>query len=470
MATTYSTPGVYIQEIATLPASVAQVDTAIPAFIGLTKNTVVGPRRISSMAEYIEIFGGATEAIMTITCTPATSNYTLSAPVYTAANKKKNLYYHMQMYFSNGGGPCYVISASSTGAITKLKCEDALALLKLEDEPTLILIPEAIHLAGDYSAIMKAALTQCNSLQDRFTIMDLKDNSGVFATDLTNFRTDVGTQYLKYGAAYYPYLSTSLTYSDESIALSFVAGVPLTPATLVIPVVIKSLAEVIQIANDPLHVDTVKYANFLNLSLGSIRDTISQQLIELGPSSSIAGVYASVDRDRGVWKAPANVSLNSVIEPSFKLNNADQEAFNVTSSGKSVNVIRLFNGKGNIVWGARTLAGNDNEWRYISVRRLFITAEESIKKATEFVVFEPNDKNTWERVRAMIQNYLTNLWRQGALAGSKPEDAFFVNVGLGETMSPQDILDGKLIVEIGMAAVRPAEFIILNFSHKLQES
>ncbi len=471
MATTYSTPGVYIQEIATLPASVAQVDTAIPAFIGLTKNAVLEPQRISSMAEYIKIFGGAMDSVITITCTPASLNYTLSAPAYDAAKRKRNLYYHMQMYFSNGGGPCYVISAGqTTGAITKTKCEDALKLLKLEDEPTLILIPEAIHLGVDYATIMKAALTQCNALQDRFTIMDLKDNSGVFATDLSSFRTDVGTQYLKYGAAYYPYLLTSLTYADESIALTFVAGDGSILAPLLIPAGTKSLAEIIQIANDPLHADTAKYANFLNLSLGSIRDTISKQVMELSPSSSIAGVYASVDRDRGVWKAPANVSLNSVIEPSYKLNNADQEDFNVTSSGKSVNVIRLFNGKGNIVWGARTLAGNDNEWKYIPVRRLFITAEESIKKATEFVVFEPNDKNTWERVRAMIQNYLTNLWRQGALAGSKPEDAFFVNVGLGETMSPQDILDGKLIVEIGMAAVRPAEFIILNFSHKLQES
>jgi hypothetical protein len=162
--------------------------------------------------------------------------------------------------------------------------------------------------------------------------------------------------------------------------------------------------------------------------------------------------------------------MNSVSEPTFKLNSADQEDFNVSSTGKSINAIRNFTGKGNIVWGARTLAGNDNEWRYVPVRRLFITAEESIKKATEFVVFEPNDKNTWERVRAMISNYLTVLWRQGALAGAKPEEAFFVNVGLGETMSADDILNGKLIVEIGMAAVRPAEFIILNFSHKLQES
>jgi uncharacterized protein len=122
------------------------------------------------------------------------------------------------------------------------------------------------------------------------------------------------------------------------------------------------------------------------------------------------------------------------------------------------------------VWGARTLAGNDLEWRYVPVRRLFIMIEESIKKATEFVVFEPNDANTWVRVKGMINNFLTEMWKNGALAGAKPEHAFFVNCGLGETMTSIDILEGKLIVEIGLAAVRPAEFIILRFSHKLQES
>ncbi|MDD1616996.1 MAG: putative phage tail sheath protein FI, partial [Methylococcaceae bacterium NSP1-2] len=130
------------------------------------------------------------------------------------------------------------------------------------------------------------------------------------------------------------------------------------------------------------------------------------------------------------------------------------------NSGKSINAIRSFTGKGTLVFGARTLAGNDNEWRYVSVRRFFNFVEESVKKATEAFVFEPNDANTWVRVQAMIENFLTVLWRQGALQG----------VGLGKTMTPLDILEGRLIIEIGMAAVRPAEFIILRFSHKLAES
>jgi phage tail sheath protein FI len=188
------------------------------------------------------------------------------------------------------------------------------------------------------------------------------------------------------------------------------------------------------------------------------------------PSGAAAGVYASTDRSRGVWKAPANVSLRAVISPTYKLTDAEQGSLNIHDTGKSINAIRAFTGKGILVWGARTLAGNDNEWRYINVRRFFIFVEESTKKASEPMVFENNDARTWVRIRAMIENFLTIQWRQGALAGATTKEAFYVKVGLGETMTALDILEGRLIVEIGMAAVRPAEFIVLRFSHKMQES
>ncbi len=196
-----------------------------------------------------------------------------------------------------------------------------------------------------------------------------------------------------------------------------------------------------------------------------------RELAKIPPSGAVVGVYSKVDGSRGVWKAPANESLFSVIGPSVIIDDKTQGDLNIDDiAGKSINAIRSFIGRGTLVWGARTLAGNDNEWRYISVRRLFIMVEESAKKATMPFVFEPNDANTWVKVSGMLENHLTNLWRQGALAGAKPEQAFFVKCGLGQTMTAQDILNGLLIVEIGMAAVRPAEFIILRFSHKLQES
>ncbi|MBV7530233.1 phage tail sheath subtilisin-like domain-containing protein [Chitinophaga sp. sic0106] len=198
---------------------------------------------------------------------------------------------------------------------------------------------------------------------------------------------------------------------------------------------------------------------------------LQTKLAIVPPAGAVAGVYAKTDRERGVWKAPANTSLNSVSAPLAKIDNNTQDGLNVDAdAGKSINAIRAFSGKGTLVWGARTLDGNSNEWRYISVRRLFNMVEESVKKSTAPFVFEPNDANTWVKVKGMVENYLTTLWRQGALAGAKTDQAFFVRVGLGQTMTEQDILEGRLLVEIGMAAVRPAEFIILRFSHKMQES
>jgi phage tail sheath protein FI len=198
---------------------------------------------------------------------------------------------------------------------------------------------------------------------------------------------------------------------------------------------------------------------------------VKKEGIVLPPSAAIAGVYAATDNERGVWVAPANRSLNSVVGPKVNVTAEDQANLNVdVTAGKSINAIRSFTGKGTLVWGARTLAGNSNEWRYIPVRRLFNMVEESVKKATEFVVFEPNDKNTWVRTKAMIENFLNQIWRAGGLAGAKAEHAYIVKVGLGETMTSLDILEGRMIIEIHMAAVRPAEFIILRFMHKLQES
>ena len=202
----------------------------------------------------------------------------------------------------------------------------------------------------------------------------------------------------------------------------------------------------------------------------AVLESVQREMTLLPVAGAIAGVYAATDRTRGVWKAPANVSLSQVSGPAVQISSEDQGGLNVHSSGKSVNAVRSFAGKGSLVWGARTLAGNDNEWRYVPVRRFFSMAEESIKKSTEPFVFEPNDANTWVRVRAMIENFLTVQWRQGALAGATAPEAFFVKVGLGETMTAQDILEGRMIIEVGMAVVRPAEFIILKFAHKMQVS
>jgi uncharacterized protein len=436
------TPGVYIQEVSVFPPSITSVATAIPAFLGYTANAVTEPKRITSMHEYASIFGGAHVYLV------SDGSATAPAPIVNEPNYV--LYYCMQMYFANGGGPCYVISTGSypilPTAPAKADFTAALALLALEDEPTLIVMPDArvLTTAHQYDLYV-AALAQCNKLQDRFTIIDVPSGETI-----EDFRDGIGTQNLKYGAVYYPDLVTNLSYPLDAIVFKGTLPNAIKDKTLAVAVE-DSTEEWLAVEKD-------------------VRKSLTALSISLPPSAAVAGVYAAVDRDRGVWKAPANVSLTGVLKPSLTITNDEQQDLNVHSTGKSVNAIRAFTGKGILVWGARTLAGNDNEWRYVPVRRLFIMVEESVRKASEFVVFEPNDANTWLRVKTMIENFLFNLWKDGALAGAVPKDAFFVKCGINQTMTAQDILEGKLIIEIGMAAVRPAEFILLKFMHKLQES
>ncbi|AZC38232.1 phage tail sheath family protein [Pseudomonas chlororaphis] len=184
------------------------------------------------------------------------------------------------------------------------------------------------------------------------------------------------------------------------------------------------------------------------------------------PSAAIAGVYCSVDRSRGVWKAPANVVLQGGVKPKYKVTDDLQATYN---SGKAINMIREFPDTGTTVWGARTLDDSD-KWRYIPVRRLFNSVERDIKNAMSFAMFEPNSQPTWERVRSAVNNYLYSLWQQGGLAGTKQDEAYFVQIGQGVTMTDDDIKQGKMIIKVGLAAVRPAEFIILQFSQSVGEA
>lgn len=700
MATTYKTPGVYVEEIVKFPPSVAQVETAIPAFIGYTEkatNKINGdlklkPTRITSLLEYERFFGFAKpETTISVTINDVLSDNGDTRTIVVDQPTAKQpflMYYSLQLFFANGGGPCYIISVGRYGndldeldpQVTAINnstaLNDGLAELEKVDEPTLILFPDATKVSGitptDFYGLYNNALMQCQNLQDRFTIIDTLsyDASSPTDTNIDDLRGKISSEKdtIKYGAVYYPHLDTILDYAFDSnqivlkhysstakaydqiatglasienptlgidatvaklvnvtnavppdisgqmsnlllqmysndasgfdlggtfvsdatrktafmtklndvltsleslallrnslndeanAAISTISDEDMTIANTITSALtafngnftgtdkidsvyknLKTLKKKIQdenaptkllklISTDPVSFDkelkklldytdlntqtgvTINANNFSgikaslltlltaiksisgkdvnngalngrklstleaidNVTFNKILTEIYNLPITLPPSAAIAGVYARVDRDRGVWKAPANVSLNYVIQPTVKITNTIQDNLNVdTVAGKSINAIRTFTGKGTLVWGSRTLAGNDSEWRYVPVRRFFNMAEESIKKATEQFVFEPNDANTWIRVRAMIENFLILQWRAGALAGAKPEQAFYVRIGLGQTMSAMDILDGKMIIEIGMAVVRPAEFIILRFSHKMQEA
>ncbi len=637
MATSYKTPGVYVEEIAKFPPSVAQVETAIPAFVGYTETAVVDgvdyhteniikPVKIGSLPEYEFYFGGAPN--------PTTIEIKLNADdsvKSTNVNGVNLLYDSVRMFYANGGGDCYIVSVGDynddASEVDKEDLLDGLASVEKVDLPTLLVIPESVHLSvAEAGEVHAAMLAQCNKLQDRFAVLDLVDGNKEISPSVdpvADFRNNVGMNYLKYGAAYYPWLKTTLSFKidyDAIVAGTFTkAGSPVpdvkalfnnqlvaqidaidadieTKTGLTIPTIgdVTNRTQLETAANDiydlfkaffdititdsdtsnpnstaSIHAKYVAASSNFKTLLTLIYDynhfstaganipgswttllitenfntdfspltfsaptiskndiypaastasaaapyfkailgkltalvnsfyaelkvsranrtqtlqevdkvykaiikAIESQGVVLPPSGAVVGKYASVDRERGVWKAPANVSITAVKGSSVNITHEDQEDLNVdTEAGKSVNAIRAFTGKGTLIWGARTLAGNDNEWRYVPVRRFFNMVEESVKKATAQFVFEPNDANTWVKVRAMIENFLVLQWRAGALAGAKPEQAFYVRVGLGQTMTAQDILNGYMNVEIGMAVVRPAEFIILKFSHKMQES
>jgi phage tail sheath protein FI len=453
----YNTPGVYVEEISALPPSVAGVATAIPAFIGYTQQATLHtagdltlkPKRITAMVEYEKYFGGADpELEIKVAITTATDGSVNAVATLAEGDRSRHLmWYAVRLYFDNGGGPCYICSVADYKALDLTELGNGLTAVGKEDEPTLLVFPEAQYLdIADCKSLYDLALQQCASLQNRFLIMDahggavsLNDPAADIGTAVTNFR-DNGTpaNNLKYGAAYAPNLETTVRFAYDDTGTDVTIGV--TTSKL----------------NTLETTDNQSY----NLAIGAI----NKLACKLPPAGAMAGIYAAVDNTRGVWKAPANLSVTDAIQPTITIDGTAQDTMNVDStSGKSVNAIRAFTGLGTLVWGARTLAGNDNEWRYINVRRFCIFAEESIRRATRQFVFEPNDANTWVKVKGMIENFLTSLWRQGALMGAKASDAFSVQVGLGSTMTALDVLEGRMVVVVGLCPVRPAEFIVLRF-------
>ncbi len=508
--TTYATPGIYVEEISTLPPSVAEIATAIPAFVGYTEtHTGEQPiiKVIRSLRDYEESFGQAPSAPWKIIVKEAEADqfsYEIQdsdgklVPIFS--KPKFLLWYAIDHYFRNGGGRCFVVSIGSTESdseFAKDKFLNGIEELEKADDPTLVVIPEATQLGKDYSEIYQRALAHAFKMKDRFAILDAKiDGIKTSPSDITSesakgLRDAVGTEQLDRGAAYYPDLVTTLSHRvvtseiEVTITKTGIASTSAAGSGAAASGAAGSGAAASGAAASGAAASGTTGSNAAGSSTNSKLDSLStgtnnihynkilkilsDQRVVLPPSAAIAGAYASVDRERGIWKAPANISLQAVVAPVIQVTTEDQEGLNIDSTGKSINAIRSFPGSGTVVWGARTLDGNSNEWRFIPVRRLFINVEESVKKATAFAVFEPNDISTWLKVKGMIDSYLYTLWERGALQGTKAEQAYFVNVGLGKTMTTDDILAGKLIVEIGLAAVRPAEFIILRFSHKLAE-
>lgn len=452
----HETPGVFIEEIGGLPVAVVEVASAVAAFVGYTAAGLPDmPVRVESMAGFEAVFGGpprprfrvaalaegAALAAADVVVTPprgAPQGYGL-----TRAGPAFRLHDALRLFFANGGGACWIISAGGydARAVEAAALARGLAALEGQAEPRLVVIPEAVELtAADCYALQAAMLAHC-ATANRFAILDI--HGGARPRDapggdvVAAFRDAIGTDHLSYGAAYYPWVRTSLF--DALIAADFEG-------------------------------DGVDVAGLLAGAGDAVREAAAARLGLMPPASAVAGIYAMVDATRGVWKAPANVGLDGVTSPAVAIDAQDQADLNTPVSGRAVNAIRTFHGRGVLVWGARTLDGASADWRYINVRRTCQMIEESVRPALAALVFEPNTVATWLVVRGLVENYLTGLWRRGGLMGVKPEQAFAVRCGLGQTMTQADVDGGVLRVVVMLALIRPAEFIVLTFEQRMTPS
>jgi len=483
----YKTPGIYLVEKNAFPNSVVEVATAIPVFIGYTEKAEYKlqdltnkPFRITSFAEFNKIFGGAPNIKFNI----ADDGKSLTDSITNAGtdkSKRFRLYYSMRMFFQNGGSTCYILSVGDySGSIEEKKLTDAIALLEKEQEPTLVLIPDAVSLdkVNACANVQNAVLDHCKKMQNRFAILDVYDGFKEIAQDpVKDFRETI-TNNLDYGAAYYPWLNTSVVTADE-VTFQAIANKEtlqkLINADFSGSDTIKGLASDMVACTDETSETSIKSIhNSLKTAVpkySEVLELVRKELNLMAPSAAIAGIYAAVDNASGVWKAPANVGVNGVVTPAVNLTDYEQEDLNIDiKAGKSVNAIRSFVGSGIKVWGARTLDGNSQDWCYVNVRRTLIMIEESLRQASKAYVFEPNTLNTWVTMKSMFNNFLTNIWKRGGLAGASPEESFEVYVGLNETMTADDILNGILRITVKVAVARPAEFIEITFQQQQQKS
>jgi phage tail sheath protein FI len=502
---TMMTPGVYIVEKDAFPNSVVEVPTAVPAFIGYTerhsdrgKDLKLTPHRVTSLAEFQQVFGGGPSLVGKYSLTtdrPEGLHIGPSDPVVSvggtphylarAEGSRRYMYYGLRSFFQNGGGPCWIVSLGDYDAkLDKDAFVAGIGELLKELEPTMLVFPDAVLLEpSECMEVQQVAMDHCAKTQSRFAIVDVPEGYLDKADCIDRFREGTTSDNRRYGAAYYPWLETTvvsaadpeLTYRalDDTEVIGKILQEDLVdrktgePDTAAIEHIMKGVSEAeapnkVGAANDGLVASSRRFAEVLK----AIRTDVNR----LPPSATMAGIYTRVDNNRGVWKAPANVGLTGVTRPSVNITHDDQEDLNVHVTGKSVNAIRSFVGEGTLVWGARTLDGNSLDWRYVQVRRTMIMLEQSIKLATRAYVFEANDANTWVAIRSMIRNFLTGIWKRGGLAGASPDAAFSIHVGLGETMTPEDILEGILRVTVLVAPTRPAEFIEITFQQKMQES
>jgi len=530
MSEVYAVPGVYVTEPDGPSMSIQSGETAVPVFLGFFTPKTPPPSseplscvRIESWLDFSQQFGPSDTLTVNLT-----SPQTHHATTYMGAHS-------VRLYFENGGGPCYVLNLPREVKqdISPEVIAQIVPAIELCPDITLLCWCEFVNQKMDaaiYAELAKllAASETSGGNPGRFLLTDAwpeatdeKQSPSTWA-----FKAPVVAENTQV-ASYFPALLTGYAWNfvdyksapdagyedfitvegftnaekdllnklidnklidkdllkpDSSLAKITLKSLRSTIAALTVEKVIKTQAVTDangtkESAAGALITQAEAIVTAIDTAVGAEITARRATPVVLRASVAMAGVYARVDRERGVWKAPANVGLVGVtglIAQGTTATGAKwasaipvriDDALNEKLVDAGVNAIRAFSGQGLRVWGARTMSPPaQTAWRYVSVRRLFNTIERDARSALRTAVFEPNSPPTWERVRGALENYLNALWRQGALQGETPEQAYFVHIGLGTTMTPKDIADGKMIVKVGVAAVRPAEFIILQLT------
>jgi phage tail sheath protein FI len=371
MATSYLSPGVYVEEVDRGSKPLEMVGTSTAGFIG---ETSVGPVN------------------QPVLCT----NWSQFTKAFGDFQHSEHLAHAVYGFFNNGGGKCFVLNVGAADGEKKAGkaglyigtdngpgTRTGLKAFEDVDEINIVCAPGQTD-----PVIHDAVLSHCENMRYRFAILDPPEVIEKGGVDKLGKPRDS-----KYGAYYFPWLEVYDPYKGN---------------------------------------------------------------VFQPPSGYMAGVYARSDGERGVHKAPANELVRGALGLKYNITKGEQDILNP----KGINCIRTFPNRGIRVWGARTIS-SDASWRYVNVRRLFNMVEQSIELGTQWVVFEPNDAKLWKRITRDIGAFLMRLWRQGALFGSTPEEAFYVKCD-AETNPPEVIDAGQLICEIGMCPVKPAEFVIFR--------
>lgn len=521
MTKAYAVPGVYVTETSGLSLSIQQGETAVPVFVGVfnAKNQKETPAakapltcvRVDSWLDFSHKFDPSDR--ITIDVTQASPH--VQDERFMGSDS-------VRLYFENGGGPCYVlpvrhenkkvdVSPAQMAMIGPAiaQCPDITLLCWCEYEGSAA--DQTVYTA--LGALLGASATPGGN-PGRFLLTDAWPTGAPEEADKWTFTAPQVTDKTQV-ASYFPALLTSYArnYRDYVSRPGWPGYEHLVTVKCTTQQATDLNSETPKLVNKALvTLDALRAASLteghthaqavLKLVEQAFAGTLPSVPVVLRASVAMAGVYARVDRERGVWKAPANVGVAGVTalmvqgetaaaaatgggsSSSGEDNNKKaaakaaptpwhtpvpvriDDALNTKLIDAHINAIRAFRGQGMMVWGARTQEDNDL-WRYIPVRRLFNTLERDARTALQAAVFEPNSPLTWEQVRGGLDHYLNALWRKGALQGETPEQAYYVQIGLGATMTQDDINQGRMVVRIGVAAVRPAEFIVLQLTQNV---